>query len=106
MGVLLGNKCSYSMQLMIVSNNRAERAIKPVVMGRKNYMLMRNVQGGGSAAAIIYSLIETCKQNNVDPLAYLADVLAKIPTHPNKLIHELLPYHWKSPQSLLLANGQ
>jgi transposase len=52
---------------------------------------------GGEAAAIIYSLIETCKQNDVDPLAYLANVLARIPTHPNKLIKELLPYNWKSP---------
>ena len=79
-----------------IDNNRSERCIKGVVLGRKNYMFMGSVQGG-SAAATIYSLIETCKQNGVDPLAYLADVLARIPTHPNKQIHELLPYHWKPP---------
>ncbi len=61
-------------------------------------MFMGSVRGG-KAAAIIYSLIETCKQNDVDPVAYLADVLARIPTHPNKRIHELLPYNWKPPQS-------
>ena len=88
-----------------IDNNRSERCIKGVVLGRKNYMFMGSVQGG-SAAATIYSLIETCKQNNVDPLAYLADVLAKIPTYPNKQIHELLPYHWKPPQSLLLASAK
>jgi transposase len=80
-----------------IDNNRSERCIKGVVLGRKNYMFMGSPRGG-EAAAIIYSLIETCKQNDVDPLAYLADVLARIPTHPNKKIHELLPYHWKPPQ--------
>ena len=81
-----------------IDNNRSERCIKGVVIGRKNYLFMGSPRGG-KAAAIIYSLIETCKQNDVDPLAYLADVLARIPTHPNKRIHELLPYHWKPPQA-------
>ena len=49
---------------------------------------------GGEAAEVVYSLIETCKQNGVDPLAYLADVLQRIPTHLNKNIKELLPYNW------------
>lgn len=81
-----------------IDNNRSERCIKGIVLGRKNYLFMGSVRGG-KAAAIIYSLIETCKQNGVDPVAYLADVLARIPTHPNKRIHELLPYHWKPPES-------
>jgi transposase len=80
-----------------IDNNRSERCIKGIVLGRKNYMFMGSVRGG-KAAAIIYSLIETCKQNEVDPVAYFADVLARIPTHPNKRIHELLPYNWKPPQ--------
>jgi len=81
-----------------IDNNRSERCIKGVVLGRKNYMFMGSVRGG-TAAAIIYSLIETCKQNDVDPVAYLADVLSRIPTHPNKRIHELLPYNWKPPNT-------
>jgi len=81
-----------------IDNNRSERCIKGIVLGRKNYLFMGSVRGG-KAAAIIYSLIETCKQNGVDPVAYLADVLTRIPTHPNKRIHELLPYHWKPPES-------
>lgn len=80
-----------------IDNNRSERCIKGIVLGRKNYLFMGSVKGG-KAAAIIYSLIETCKQNGVDPVAYLADVLGRIPTHPNKRIQELLPYHWKPPQ--------
>jgi transposase len=88
-----------------IDNNRSERCIKGVVLGRKNYMFMGSSQGG-RAAATIYSLVETCKQNDVDPLAYLADVLARIPTHPNKQIHELLPYHWKPPQLLRETKDQ
>lgn len=79
-----------------IDNNRAERSIKSIVIGRKNYLFMGSNRGG-EAAAIIYSLIETCKLNGVDPVAYLADVLARIPTHPNSKIHELLPYHWQPP---------
>lgn len=106
---LLGRAISYALsnwQSLIVyikdghleiDNNRSERCIKGVVLGRKNYMFMGSVTGG-RAAAVIYSLIETCKQNDVDPIAYLADVLARIPTHPNKRIHELLPYHWEPPE--------
>ena len=80
-----------------IDNNRSERCMKSIVLGRKNYMFMGSVRGG-RAAATIYSLTETCKLNDVDPVAYFADVLARIPTHPNKRIHELLPYHWKSPE--------
>ena len=76
-----------------IDNNRSERCIKLVVIGRKNYMFMGS-EKGGEAAEVVYSLIETCKQNRVDPLAYLADVLQRIPTHLNKNIKELLPYNW------------
>ena len=72
--------------------------MKKIVMGRKNYLFMGSHKGG-QATAIIYSLIETCQHNGVDPLAYLADVLERIPTHLNKHIRELLPYHWK-PRSM------
>ena len=87
-----------------IDNNRSERCIKPVVIGRKNYLFMGSKKGG-YAAAIIYSLIETCKQNGIDPLAYLADVLQRLPTHLNKNIKELLPYNWVS-SSMIQANAQ
>lgn len=85
-----------------IDNNRSERAIKPIVIGRKNFLFMGGPKGGW-AAAIIFSLMESCKQNGVDPYYYLADVLDRIPIHPNKRIHELLPHHWKPAQSQHLA---
>jgi transposase len=51
---------------------------------------------GGERAAAIYTLIETCKLNEVDPQAWLADVLARLPDHPAKRIGEFLPWHWKA----------
>jgi transposase len=85
-----------------LDTNRVERAIKPIVIGRKNFLFMGGPKGGW-AAAIIFSLIESCKQNDVDPYYYLEDVLQRLPTHPNKRIQELLPHHWQSLQALQLA---
>ena len=77
-----------------IDNNKAERAIKPLVIGRKNW-LFAGSDNGGKRAAIIYSIIETCKMNNINPLKYLTDVLAKLPNILNKDLHTLLPYNWK-----------
>jgi transposase len=85
-----------------LDTNRVERAIKPIVIGRKNFLFMGGPKGGW-AAAIIFSLIESCKQNDIDPYYYLEDVLQRLPTHPNKRIQELLPHHWKLHQELQLA---
>jgi len=85
-----------------LDTNRVERAIKPIVIGRKNFLFMGGPKGGW-AAAIIFSLMESCKQNDVDPYYYLEDVLQRLPTHPNKRIQELLPHHWQPLQALQLA---
>jgi transposase len=77
-----------------IDNNRSERGIRPLAVGRKNYLFVGN-DAGGEAAAVIYSLLETCKQHNVNGWAYLKDVLTRISTHPNSKIDELLPYSWK-----------
>lgn len=77
-----------------IDNNRSERAIKPIVIGRKNWMFAGSDEGA-KRAAIIYSIIETCKQNHVNIFDYLRDVLSRLPTHKNNLLHQLLPYHWK-----------
>ena len=77
-----------------IDNNRAERGIRPLAVGRKNYLFVGS-QRGGKAAAVIYSLIETCKQHDVNSLVYLKDVLRRISTHPNSKIDELLPYYWQ-----------
>lgn len=91
-----------------IDNNRSERKIKPIVIGRKNHMFVGGEQGG-KAAAIFYSLIETCRDNDVNPEIYLADVLKRIPTHPNKHIKELVPYEWKKlreqPKEQLIAKA-
>ena len=63
-------------------------------MGRHNLTFAGADQGGQRAAAI-YTLIQTAKLNDVDPQAWLADVLARLPDHPAKRIHELLPWNWR-----------
>ena len=60
----------------------------------KNFLFVGN-DAGGERAASFYSIIETCKLNGVEPFAYLCDVLEKLPTWPNKRLHELLPWTWK-----------
>ena len=79
-----------------LSNNAAERALRGIAVGRRNWTFAGSDAGGRRAAAI-YTLIETCKLNGVDPRAWLADVLARLPGHPAKRIGELLPWNWKTP---------
>jgi transposase len=76
-----------------IDNNAAERAIRALVLGRKNWLFAGSHDGGERAAAI-YSLTETAKLNRLDPAAWLRDVLAKLATHPAKRIAELLPWNW------------
>jgi transposase len=76
-----------------MTNNAAERAVRGIAMGRKNWTFAGSDSGGRRAAAI-YTLIETAKLNDVDPRAWLADVLARIADHPAKHIAELLPWNW------------
>jgi hypothetical protein len=75
------------------SNNAAERALRGIALGRKSWMFCGSDRGGRRAAAM-YSLIVTAKMNGVDPQAWLADVLARIATHPAHQLDELLPWKW------------
>jgi transposase len=81
-----------------LSNNAAERALRGVAVGRRNWTFCGS-DAGGERAAAMYTLIETCKLNDVDPQAWLADVLARLPDHPMKRIDELLPWNWKASRS-------
>jgi transposase len=76
-----------------LDNNTAERAVRPVTLGRKNYLFMGS-EAGGTSAAIAYTLIETCKLNDVNPEAWLAWVLERIQDHPANRIHELMPWQY------------
>ena len=77
-----------------LSNNAAERALRGIALGRKSWLFAGSDRGGQRAAAL-YSLIVTAKLNDVDPQAWLADVLARIAEHPARDIDELLPWNWR-----------
>ena len=82
-----------------LSNNAAERAVRGIALGRKSWLFAGSDRGGQRAAAM-YSLIVTVKMNDVDPQAWLADVLGRIAEHPARDIDELLPWNWQ-PRSAL-----
>lgn len=76
-----------------LSNNAAERALRGIALGRKSWLFAGSDRGGERAAAM-YSLIVTAKLNDVDPQAWLADVLARIADHPVQKLDELMPWNW------------
>jgi transposase len=77
-----------------MTNNAAERAVRGIAVGRRNWTFCGS-DSGGQRAALSYTLIETAKLNDVDPRAWLADVLARIADHPVKRVEELLPWSWQ-----------
>lgn len=77
-----------------MDNNRIENQIRPWALGRKNWLFIGSLAAGGRAADIM-SLIQTAKMNGIEPLAYLTDVLIRLPMHPNSRIEELLPTRWR-----------
>src|SRR5271165_1086146 len=81
-----------------LSNNAAERALRGIALGRKSWLFAGSDRGGQRAAAL-YSIIVTAKMNDVDPQAWLADVLARIAEHPVHRLDELLPWNWRSLQA-------
>ena len=76
-----------------IDNNAAERGMRSIALGRKNYLFMGSDNGGRSAASA-YTLIETAKLNGVDPQAWLTDVLSRIADHKINRIDELLPWRY------------
>lgn len=77
-----------------MSNNAAERAIRPVAIGKKNWMFAGS-DTGGHRAATLYTIIETAKLNNLNPERYLRDIITRIADHPMKKLDELLPWNVK-----------
>lgn len=81
-----------------IDNNGAERSLRGVAVGRKNWMFFGSDRGG-QTAAILTSFIATCKRLHIDPFAYMRDVIDRISAHPANRIEELLPDRWKAARS-------
>jgi transposase len=86
-------KCFLRDGLVPLDNNACERAIRPIAVGRRNW-LFAGSERGGEAAAICYSVIGSCRAAGVDPFEYLADVLIKVATYPASQIADLVPARW------------
>ena len=78
-----------------LTNNAAQRALRGIALGRRAWLFAGSDRGGERAAAM-YTLIATAKLSNINPQAWLADVLRRIADHPASRLHELLPWHWKT----------
>lgn len=76
-----------------IDNNACERAIRPVAIGRRNWLFAGSMRGG-RAAATVFSLAESCRLAGVDPIEYFADVLVRVSSHPASKVDDLLPENW------------
>lgn len=97
------NLCMYLKDGRIpIDNNLAENAIRPIALGRKNWMFFGS-ENGGNTAAILMSFTSTCRKLKMDTWQYLKDVLQRINTHPISKIDELLPDHWQKQRDSKLS---
>jgi transposase len=80
---------------LAIDNNASENANRRVALGRKNWLFCGS-DNGGNTAAILFSFIASCQRHEVDPYAYLRDVLTRLPGTPVSQLHQLLPDHWKA----------
>ena len=80
-----------------LDNNRSERALRIVALGRKNYLFAGSDEAAENLAGL-YSLVATCELHGISPEEYLADVLIRVHTHPSKNLDELLPHKWRKPE--------
>jgi transposase len=76
-----------------LDNNWVENRIRPIALGRQNWLFAGSLRAGKRAAGVM-SLIQSAKLNGLDPYAYLRDVLERLSTHPASRVHELLPQCW------------
>ncbi len=83
-----------------ISNNWVENQIRPIALGRSNWLFAGSLRAGKRAAAIM-SLVHSARINGHDPFAYLKDILERLPTHPASQIDELLPHRWNPPAAAL-----
>ena len=76
-----------------IDNNAAERALRAVAIGRKNYLFFGS-DVGGETAAVLYTFTQTCQRLGIEPWRYLRDVLERLPSHPPERLEELRPDEW------------
>ncbi|MFI5343823.1 MAG: IS66 family insertion sequence element accessory protein TnpA [Chlamydiales bacterium] len=81
-----------------MDNNVAKRTVRSLALGRKNWLFVGN-EDGGEPAAILFSLIQTCRALEINPRDYLEDVMRRLISHNSQKIHELLPDQWKTHQN-------
>jgi len=81
-----------------LDNNVAERAIRPLAIGRKNWLFVGS-EGGAEAAAVAFSLIQTCRSLSINPRDYLEDVMRRLLDHPANRLSDLLPNNWAKSQN-------
>lgn len=79
-------------------NNWVENRIRPIALGRQNWLFAGSLRAGKRAAAVM-SLIHSAKLNGLDPYAYLRDVLERLPAQPSSRLAELMPQHWAATAS-------
>ena len=77
-----------------IDNNLAENAIRPIALGRKNWLFVGS-ENGGHTAAVLMTFTATCRKNKINTWAYLKDVLQRIQSYPNSRLEEMLPERWQ-----------
>ena len=96
-GYALGNQAALTRYteagFLAIDNNASERALRAVAVGRKNY-LFAGSDAGGASAAVLYSVVGTCRRLGLDPFAYLRDALAGLPSLPAGRVDDFLPDRW------------
>ena len=83
---------------LAIDNNAAERAIRPIALGRKNWLHLGS-DNGGYTAAVLFTFTTTCRRHDLDPFAYLRDVFTRLPALANDRLDELLPDRWQPVRS-------
>jgi hypothetical protein len=87
---------------LAIDNNDAEREMKRIAIGRKNWLTVGSPRGG-QTAAVLFSLTSTCQRLGVEPWAYLREVLTRLPTMPAGQLGDLLPHHWQAARQANMA---
>lgn len=88
---------------LCIDNNPIERSLRPIAIGRKNYLFCGSHEAA-KRAGMLYSLLGTCKMHDVNPYEWLKDVITKLPTYPKNKINELLPHIWCQQRSVELVD--